>query len=425
MKIIKRLIQLIAVLLVVTVTYAGWSIYQSSKDNPGEPLQVVAATWMRDHGLGPVVAKLEDFYYQYINKPEVGGKPTVSAQIDDDGTAVTIAPAPMPTPTLPEPTPSASASVSATVEPTPTFTFAPLPDVTTQPVPTDGAVPHLNPPDTLITPASIPQPLEGVWQPVGNKVAGIPAVYVTRVRTDTVHTSYYATAMWIDTALTTTMFIPGYEEPKGGPNPTNGALPEQYWPLLMANINGAFRLEDTRGGYYYDGITVQPLEKKRASAVIYRDGHIRIGRWGRDLELTPDVLVVRQNLDLIVDHGESQVNNPSYTATWGATTDKENLAWRAGLGQRSDGSLVYVIGQALSAQSLADTLVASGAKRAMVLDMNQYWSAGFYFSHNRAGDPICHRLDPDIGGPCDRFLRPFKRDSFQFLAAYPVGRKVN
>ena len=375
---------------------------------------------MRDHGLGPVVAKLEDLYYQYINKPEVGGKPTVSAQIDNEVTAVTVEPSQMPT----SASPAASASASAIVDPTPTFTFAPAPAVTTQPLPSDGAIVHLNPPDTLISPASVPEPLEGVWQPVGNKVAGLPAVYVTRVRTDNVHTSYYATAMWIDTSLTTTMFIPGYEEPKGGPNPYNGSLPEQYWPLIMANINGAFRLEDTQGGYFYDNITVQPLEKKRASAVIYRDGHMTIGRWGRDLQLTPEMLVVRQNLDLIVDHGQSQVNNPSYSASWGATTDKGNLAWRAGLGQRRDGSLVFVIGQALSAQSLADTLVASGAQRAMVLDMNQYWSAGFFFTHNRAGDPICHRLDPDIGGPCDRFLHSYKRDSFQFLAAYPVGRRI-
>ena len=420
MKLVKRLIQLIAVVLVFTLAYSGWSVYQSSKNNPGEPLHVVTATWMRDHGLGPVVAKLEDLYYQYINKPEVGGKPTVSAQIDNEVTAVTVEPSPMPT----SASPAASASASAIVDPTPTFTFAPAPAVTTQPLPSDGAIVHLNPPDTLISPASVPEPLEGVWQPVGNKVAGLPAVYVTRVRTDNVHTSYYATAMWIDTSLTTTMFIPGYEEPKGGPNPYNGSLPEQYWPLIMANINGAFRLEDTRGGYFYDNITVQPLEKKRASAVIYRDGHMTIGRWGRDLQLTPEMLVVRQNLDLIVDHGQSQVNNPSYSASWGATTDKGNLAWRAGLGQRRDGSLVFVIGQALSAQSLADTLVASGAQRAMVLDMNQYWSAGFFFTHNRAGDPICHRLDPDIGGPCDRFLHSYKRDSFQFLAAYPVGRRI-
>jgi hypothetical protein len=310
-------------------------------------------------------------------------------------------------------------------EVTPDFSFAPLPKPTTQAVPLDGVVAHLEPPTALISPASTPEPMEGTWQPVGNLVAGSPAIYVTRVRTDNLHTSYYATAMWIDTKLTTTMFIPGFEEPKGGPDQFGGSLPAEFLPLLVANTNGAFRLEDARGGYFYDGATVKPLEVRRASAVFFRDGHLAIGRWGRDFQLTPDVLAVRQNLDLIVDHGQSQVDNPAYSASWGATTDKENLAWRAGMGQRADGSIVYVIGQALSAQSLADTLVAAGAKRAMVLDMNQYWSAGFYFSHTRAGNLVCHRLDPDIGGPCDRFLRTYKRDSFQFLAAYPIGRKVN
>lgn len=432
MRWLRRVLLLIVVAIAAGLAFIGWSIYQSAKDSPGEPLQVVAATWMRDHNLGAVVAKLEDFYYTYINKPEVGGKPTVSAEIGngDGGAAVdssTASPArtPMVTGT---PSPSTSMtpapSASATAQPTPDFTLGPIPRPTTSPLPTDGAVAHLEPPAALRSPVTAPEPLEGVWQPVGNTVAGSPAVYVTRVRTDTVHTAYYATAMWIDTSLTTAMFIPGNEEPKGGPNPFDGALPEEYWPLLMANTNGAFRLDDTRGGYYYDGVMVKPLEQGRASAVFYRDGRMTIGRWSGPAELTPDVMAVRQNLDLIVNHGQSKVNSPGYSTTWGATTDKANLAWRAGIGQRADGSLVYVIGQALSAQTLADTLVASGVRRAMVLDMNQYWSAGFFFTHNRQGEAICHRLDPDIGGPCDRFLRPYKRDSFQFLAAYPVGRRV-
>ncbi|MFA7323164.1 MAG: hypothetical protein WC005_02270 [Candidatus Nanopelagicales bacterium] len=428
MRLLKRALLLILVVMLAGVVFIGWSVFQAAKDSPGEPIQVVAATWMRDHNLGSVVARLEDFYYTYINKPEVGGKPSVSAEIGNQNDGSTVTPTAGPTPResmspTPAPTPSPSGPMSP--QPTPTFTFAPVPGPSTSPAPAGSAVPHLNPPDALISPATVPEPLEGVWQPVGNKVAGVPAVYVTRVRTDNVHTAYYATAMWVDTALTTTMFVPGNEEPKGGPNPFDGALPEQYWPLLMANTNGAFRIDDTRGGYYYDGVLVKPLENHRASAVIYRDGHMRIGRWGRDLELTPDVLVVRQNLDLIVDHGQSQVDSAAYTTMWGATTDKENLAWRAGMGQRADGSVVYVVGQALSAQTLADTLVAAGSRRAMVLDMNQYWSAGFFFTHNRSGDAICHRLDPDIGGPCDRFLRSYKRDSFQFLAAYPVGRKVS
>ncbi len=430
---IKRLVQLGLVCVLIALSYFGWSVYQASKESPGEPLQVVAATWMRDHNLGAVVAKLEDFYYTHINTAEVGGRPVVSALVNNDGSDLVsdLPPRALPTPlgsaqtATTQPTPAQSASTTATPEATPDFSFAPLPKPTTQVIPLDGVVAHLDPPTALISPASVPEPMEGTWQPVGNTVAGSPAVYVTRVRTDNLHTSYYATAMWIDTKLTKTMFIPGYEEPKGGPNPFGGSLPAEFLPLLLANTNGAFRLEDARGGYFYDGVVVKPLEARRASAVIYRDGRLTVGRWGRDFQLTPDVLAVRQNLDLIVDHGQSQVNNPAYSASWGATTDKENLAWRAGMGQRADGSIVYVIGQALSAQSLADTLVATGVRRGMVLDMNQYWSAGFYFSHTRAGSVVCHRLDPDIGGPCDRFLRSYKRDSFQFLAAYPIGPKVN
>jgi len=421
---IKRILQLVAICVLVAVGYFGWSIYQASKESPGEPLQVVAATWMRDHSLGPIVAKLEDFYYTHINKATIGGAPAVSAQIENDGSDVVAGAIPQPSLLPAAPTPTASPNSTSVPKATPEFSFAPLPQPTTQALPPDGVVAHLEPPAALISPASVPEPMEGTWQPVGNNVAGSPAVYVTRIRTDNIHTSYYATAMWIDTKLTTTMFIPGYEEPKDGPNQFGGSLPAEFVPLLLANTNGAFRLEDARGGYFYDGTVVKPLETHRASAVFFRDGHLEIGRWGRDFQMNPEILAVRQNLDLIVDHGQSQVNNPAYSTAWGATTDKENLAWRAGMGQRSDGSIVYVIGQALSAQSLANTLVAAGAQRAMVLDMNQYWSAGFYFSHTRSGAAICHRLDPDIGGPCDRFLHAYKRDSFQFLAAYPMGSRI-
>jgi len=422
--IIKRILQGVALCVLVALGYFAWSVYQASKESPGEPLQVVVATWMRDHSLGPVVAKLEDFYYTHINTAAVGGAPVVSAQIENDGSDVVTTATPRPS-LIPIPPESTAIPDSSPVpQATPDFSFAPIPKPTTQALPLDGVVAHLDPPSALVSPASAPEPMEGIWQPVGNYVAGSPAIYVTRIRTDNIHTSYYATAMWIDTKLTTTMFVPGFEEPKGGPNQFGGSLPAELVPLLLANTNGAFRLEDARGGYVYDGTVVKPLETHRASAVFFRDGHLEIGRWGRDFQMNSEILAVRQNLDLIVDRGKSLVNNPAYSTAWGATTDKENLAWRAGIGQRTDGSIVYVIGQALSAQSLADTLVAAGAQRAMVLDMNQYWSAGFYFSHTRGGAAICHRLDPDIGGPCDRFLHSYKRDSFQFLAAYPMGRRV-
>jgi hypothetical protein len=131
--------------------------------------------------------------------------------------------------------------------------------------------------------------------------------------------------------------------------------------------------------------------------------------------MTPQVSVVLQNLDLIVDHGRSMVSS-GHGFEWGATTHGESYAWRSALGQRADGSLVYIGSPGLSAQSLANTLVSAGVVRAMVLDMNNWWVAGFYFTHTATGAPVCTKLDPQIQEGCDRFLKRYKRDSFQVLA---------
>ena len=61
-------------------------------------------------------------------------------------------------------------------------------------------------------------------------------------------------------------------------------------------------------------------------------------------------------------------------------------------------------------------MVNAGVKRAMVLDMNNWWVAGFYFRHASNGDPICAKLDPNIQEGCSRFLKRYKRDSFDFVA---------
>jgi len=264
------------------------------------------------------------------------------------------------------------------------------------------------------TPATDAQPKEGVWQRVGKK--GDRSVYVTRVRADDIHTSVYASLMWIDTSKTKAMFIPGFEEPAGGPSPTGGQLPKKLHKDVRASTNGGFRLADSLGGYYFEGQTVKPLVNGKASAVFYRDGSLRIGKWGRDFTMSDDIVAVRQNLDLIVDKGDSKVSSASDNIIWGATTDKESMTWRAAIGERPDGSLVYVVGPYMSAKGLGDTLVRAGVERAMVVDMNKYWAAGFFYQHDSQGRPQCTKLHPEIPDTCDRFLKPFKRDTFHFLA---------
>ena len=361
----------------VATIWFGLSFAPYARDSNGEPVAVLLAEWGRDNHLGPVVAKAEDFYYAHFATVPEGGVPTEAALVDQ--------PSGLPT------------ALDPTAPPAPV------------------ARPHLNPPATLTSPAASTITGEGVWQPVGTPVGGRHAIYVARVRPDAVHTSVLASLMWIDTKLTHAMLVPGYIEP-GGPNPSDGALPTRYWPQVLANFNGGFRLQDSNGGYFFYGTTVAPLVSGRASAVIGRDGSIHIGAWGRDVSMSADTSVVLQNLDLIVDHGRSKVQ-PGAGFQWGATTQGETYAWRSALGVRADGSLVYIGSPGLSADSMANILLRAGVIRAMVLDMNNWWVAGFYFNHDANGSPTCAKLDPNIAEGCDRFLKRYKRDSFQFLAA--------
>ncbi len=398
---IPRLVLLFVSLALFAVAFwAGFTFHNTYANANGEPTEVIVATWMRDNNMGPLVAKLEDVYYTYVSTPDVGGTPTVSADITAEDNAGLD-----PEDLQPSDPPSAMPAVVPSAIPSPIVT---------------PVVEHLNPPPPITSPVPNPEPQEGLWQPVGSRVAGLPAMYVARVRADNVHTSYYASVLWIDTSLTKAMFIPGFEEP-GGPNPFNGALPKELWPIVLANFNGAFRLEDSMGGYYYGGEMVKPLVDGKASTVVYKDGSIKVGKWGRDLQMSDDIQAVRQNLNLIVDKGVSKVSSETDNVIWGATTDKESLAWRAAIGQLADGSIIYIGSPFLSADGLANTLVGAGAQEAMVLDMNTWWTAGFYFRHKKDGTPLCRKLDPSIAEGCDRFLYPYKRDSFQFLANAPLS----
>jgi len=387
----------VAVLLGAMAFSAGWVVGSVQASRQGEPFEVAAATWLRDRNMAWLVARMENVYFRTVARAPVGGAPLISADVAAED-AIDF--------------PEEEITVIE-VEPESEVALDSMSDPVVEPVVEVRA--RLEPPDALVSPVVNPEPKEGVWQAVGSKVDGERAIWVTRVRADDIHTSAYASVMWIDTELAKAMFVPGFEEPAGGPAPTNGQLPKELHRDVLASTNGGFRLADSLGGYYFDGKMVKPLVDGKASAVFTKDGRLRIAKWGRDATLDDDVVAVRQNLDLIVDKGVSKVSNPEDNIVWGATTDKEVLTWRAAIGERPDGSLIYVVGPYMTAKGLADTLVNAGVERAMVVDMNKYWAAGFYYRHKK-GVPQCRKLHPEIPDNCDRFLRPFKRDSFHFLA---------
>ena len=135
-------------------------------------------------------------------------------------------------------------------------------------------------------------------------------------------------------------------------------------------------MQDARGGYYTDGHIVNGLNLRggAASVIIMKDGTMTVGMWGRDVQRTSQVLAVRQNLDLIVDHGKLVPGlDSTNTKKWGITLGGKFDVWRSGLGVTKTGAIVYAGGPALTIASLADDLRRAGAVRAMELDINTDW----------------------------------------------------
>src|SRR5664280_710506 len=159
-----------------------------------------------------------------------------------------------------------------------------------------------------------------------------------------------------------------------------------------------------------------------------RNGTSTIGAWGANgLTLTPDVIAVRQNLDLLVDGGQPVAGlNASDTSQWGRTLGNQIYVWRSGVGITATGALVYVGGPGLNITDLANLLVRAGAVRAMELDINTDWvnfssyrpatSTGLATAANGA------LLLPAMSGSTSRYFESWWGRDFITMSANATGK---
>ena len=366
--------RVVLVVFVAFVCWVGFSVGQALTAPGNTNTSTRLAEWARDHYLGPVVTFGEWVTYQ---APKVGGKPKFSL----------AAPSTPAEAGRPYPTPKASA---ATI----------TPDVPAQ----------------LSSPAGTPLPGEGQWRVLAS-VDGIPAIYGTYLRPDSVHTSYVAGIASMDQRLLTFQLRPGAEDPGPGNWGYAPWLPPGSRTGVLATFNGGFKLDAAGGGFYLNGMTKGTLTQGAASLVYYKNGQVAIGEWGRGLGMSSQVLGVRQNLRLIVDHGAVPASvDQNVQSQWGATLGGGYYVWRSGIGITSDGRIIFVYGPALSVRSLAGLLQRAGVVEGMQLDINPAWMS--YMSYKpspSASDPTPVNLLPDQPEPADRYYSVNSRD---FTAVY-------
>ena len=334
------------------------------------------AEWFREHGGASVVNWTENEWYSH-HQPKVGGA--------------------LPPGTIHKPKTVTTVPVAATVA-------------------------HLPPPAPIVPLASPPVAGEGQWSPAGRLVDGVPAVYETLIRPSAIHTSFVVGVAWMDPMLLKATLYSGSQIPGGGPFTHTAPISPNDATSLVAAFNAGFLMSAANGGYYTDSKTIFPLRTGAASFVVYKNGSFALGQWGSDVSMTPNVVSVRQNLDLLVDNG--QIVPAAYDANssaWGATLGGGLYVWRSALGITANGALLYVGGPGLDIYNLANIMVHAGAVRAMELDINTDWVNFSSYQPSTAAGPATPtngtELLPGMTGTPGRYFQPWWARDFITMSA--------
>ena len=237
-----------------------------------------------------------------------------------------------------------------------------------------------------------------------------------------VHTSYVAGIVSMDQRLVSFQLRPGAEDPGPGNWKAASWIPPGTRTGLLATFNGGFKLDSAGGGFYLNGASKGALVNGAASVVYYRNGTVKIGAWGSDVRMTPNVVGVRQNLKLLIDHGKIPASvNSDVLGAWGATLGGGYYVWRSGIGITEGGRVIFVYGPALNAQDLANLLKRAGAVEAMQLDINPEWmSYDYYKASGHPADPSPQALLPTQQGSPYRYysiLQPRFHGSLRTVTA--------
>jgi hypothetical protein len=251
----------------------------------------------------------------------------------------------------------------------------------------------------------IGQPSFG-WHPVAS-VGGHPAVWQAQ--------RSGATLLRFDQRLVRLALHAGLGEPSGNWR-YGDQIERSEIHRVAAAFNGGFKFETGVIGFMADGRVAVALQPGLGSIVSYRNGVTAIGAWQQGVPARGrPIASVLQNLQLLVDHGVPAANVESCVqACWGATLGGGTVIARSALGITRGGQLVWAAGASLSPAGIAQGLVEAGVQRAVELDINPEWVAGYLYVHGHGGPSAVPVVPGQVGIP-GRFLEPYSRDFFTIL----------
>lgn len=260
-------------------------------------------------------------------------------------------------------------------------------------------------------------PHEGSWSVARQSAKGKPLLWTGWFRADSAHLPVAAAAALIPQGAVQVRLMPGTREPVVGMSSTDRySVPVRDYSRLVATFNGGFKMHDSHGGWWTKDSDAVPLVDGRASAVIDRDGVVRIGEWGKTVRMGPDVVAVRQNLDPVIVGGRI-VDGLTTNANgrWGSVRSQFQFTWRSGLGTDAKGNLIYVAGQGLTLATLAAAMQQAGIREGMELDIHAAM-VSFDIETPQGRSVASKRLIESMPSPANRYLIDDQRDYFYVVA---------
>lgn len=364
----------------------------------GETLTTRAATWARDHGMSPVVDRLEAWAYSDPPSVAPAGRLQLEAPTGPAATTTsTTEPAVTTSSTSPAATTSFPSSTSAVTSAPPT------------------TAPVTGPPAALRPVFDPPLDAEGVWRVVA-RAGGSDAMWATGIRPLPAAGGAVATVVAIDQTNLRAGLFNGSELP-GGTWRRGNRVPAELRPALLAAMNGGFRFDHIKGGYVTEGTVVRPLHDGDATLAIDRGGRVTIGQYGRDLTDDGTWVSLRQNLRLMVDDGRSLVRDGIAKGVWwGADFGSEVYTVRSGACLLANGMLAYVLASPVDAEQFAQVMIAVGCRRGMQLDINGTWPAFDVYAHD-GGTITPSRVDRRMSPNVWRYLDGSSKEFVAFFDA--------
>ncbi len=283
-----------------------------------------------------------------------------------------------------------------------------------------GAAPGV-PAAATSVPSSAGAGVVPAWAPFVYTPSGAPALDRALIAPDPTRPYVETALVRVDLRAAQLHLVAGTQEPQSDVRAARpGSIPaaDQRAGYLLAAFNGGFKAANGAFGMGVGKTTLLPPLDGLATLAIYRDGSVRLGVWGSDMQATPDMVAFRQNCPLLLDHGELTSDATSDDpALWGKTVKNKIATWRSGLGLSADGRfLYYAAGDGLTVPALAQALADAGADRAMQLDINSWWTRFVTYAPGTGGRLAAQKLLADMIGDTRQFLAPDQRDFFYLTA---------